>query len=88
MGLLAKEKNPTARKKDWLELQAVSYTHLEYFACEIYYIPTGASSYQSSGVSSVEIGAYRLEQERQRRQERALVNMINSLIPDGAIDFE
>lgn len=60
----------------------------EYFACEIYYIPTGASSYQSSGVSSVEIGAYRLEQERKRRQERALVNMINSLIPDGAIDFE
>lgn len=60
----------------------------EYFACEIYYIPTGATSYQSSGVSSVEIGAYRMERERQRRQERALVDMINSLIPDGAIDFE
>ena len=60
----------------------------EYFACEIYYIPTGASSYQSSGVSSVEIGAYRLEQERQRRQERALVDMINRLITDEAIDFE
>ena len=60
----------------------------EYFACEIYYIPTGATSYQSSGVSSVEIGAYRMERERQRRQERALVDMINRLIPDGAIDFE
>lgn len=60
----------------------------EYFACEIYYIPTGATSYQSSGVSSVEIGAYRMERERQRRQERALDDMINRLIPDGAIDFE